>query len=106
MASTASRLTGGAGLRAFLTFLADLLDIVNLPGARFQTLGVFLAFADAFWAFAEAFWARVAALSSLAAEWFLLWRATAFAISSEESLAWFSECRTSVCGSVLSAIGN
>jgi hypothetical protein len=59
-------------------------------------LGVFLAFADAFWAFAEAFWARAAALSSLAAEWFLLWRATAFAISSEESLLWFSECKTSV----------
>jgi hypothetical protein len=44
------------------------------------------------------------AFSAFAAEWFLLWRATAFAISSEESLWWFSECKTSLIGLVFVAM--
>ena len=40
--------------------------------------------------------AFAAALAAFAVEWFLLWRATAFAISSAESLLCFSECKTSV----------
>jgi len=39
-----------------------------------------------------------AAFSAFAAECFLLWRATAFATSSSESLLRFSECNTSLSG--------
>ena len=55
-------------------------------------LVAFLAFKDAF--------------SAFAAEWFLLWRARAFAISSEESLLWLSECKTSFSGLVFVGIVN
>ena len=45
-----------------------------------------------------------AAFSAFAEECFLLWRATAFATSSAESLLCFSECNTSVSGPEFVAI--
>ena len=68
-----------SGARAGFGSIAPLTE-----GRGSYFFAAFLAFKDAFPAFAT--------------EWFLLWRATAFAISSEESLLWFSECKTSVSG--------
>jgi hypothetical protein len=54
--------------------------------------------------FLAALFAFAAAFSAFAAECFFLWRATAFATSSAESLLCFSECNTSVSGPEFVAI--